>query len=123
MYCTKYDADEYVAPVIKRDRKWEARVIGATANWLVDQLRQQIDEREFLQQLSDFRGKVIASMTEDMEKIHCSNLRTTSPTATLYQIASQCGIPASALPANISVIVRRETSYYIEGGAVKTIFS
>lgn len=98
----------------KRNLKREAKVIDATCNWLIQKVESNLDVNTFQQQVLTFKDHLLKFMNDSMEKLHCANLRTTDSESKLYKMATDCGIPYSALPADISIIVNQEKAFYFE---------
>lgn len=97
-----------------RNLKREAKIIDATCNWIIDQVEANLDKDAFGGQLLNFKEKLTSFMKASMEQLHCANLRTTNPTSRFYRMAKECNIPKSALPADISIIVNQEKSFYFK---------
>lgn len=112
-YCSLF-AHHEETPTPKRNLKRETKITNATCNWIIDQVKSNSGLTTSSQQISAFKGMLLSFLKDSMETLHCANLRTTNPSSGLYKMATQCGIPLSALPANISIIVNQEKSYYIQ---------
>lgn len=110
----KHHSEEDTQSTKKRNLKRETKIIDATCNWIVDQIEANLDKDAFSEQLLNFKAKLSDFMKASMEKLHCANLRTTNFTSKFYCMVRECGIPDSALPAGISIIVNQEKSYYIQ---------
>ncbi len=98
----------------KRNLKREAIVINATCDWLIQEVVSNMNVNTFSEQIVAFKDSLLNFMKASMEQLHCVNLRTTAPNSKLYRMATDCGIPYSALPADISIIVNQEKSFYLK---------
>ncbi len=109
-----YNDSTSISSNIKRNKKQEVNVIKKTCDWLIQQVKDNTNVNLPCKAISNFRDSLNNFLVDSMERLHCANLRTTSPTSKLYQMAENCGIPANALLSDISIIVNPKRAYYIK---------
>ncbi len=92
----------------------QEKVITSVIKWLSSQIlcKWENPDEDVLEQ---FENGVKSILKDSIKRIHCANLRTTTPNNKLYALANKCHVPIEAIPSGMSIVVTlKGASYYFQ---------